>query len=98
MWVHIFVLLNWDGLGDKSNVASYVDEVQDLLIDTRRMFSWWSCLQWCPDAVIVIISLCRNPDSLLWAGDTAQTISIGSTVHLQATLERPSTDTKYVTS
>jgi hypothetical protein len=29
--------------------------------------------------VIVIISLCRNPDGLLWAGDTAQTISIGST-------------------
>ena len=28
---------------------------------------------------IVIISLCRNPDGLLWAGDTAQTISIGST-------------------
>jgi hypothetical protein len=27
----------------------------------------------------VIISLCRNPDGLLWAGDTAQTISIGST-------------------
>jgi hypothetical protein len=29
--------------------------------------------------VTVIISLCRNPDGLLWAGDTAQTISIGST-------------------
>jgi hypothetical protein len=29
--------------------------------------------------LIVIISLCRNPDGLLWAGDTAQTISIGST-------------------
>ncbi len=27
----------------------------------------------------MIISLCRNPDGLLWAGDTAQTISIGST-------------------
>ena len=29
--------------------------------------------------VTVIISLCRNPDGFLWAGDTAQTISIGST-------------------
>ena len=28
--------------------------------------------------VTVIISLCRNPDGFLWAGDTAQTI-IGST-------------------
>ena len=28
---------------------------------------------------LVIISLCRNPDGFLWAGDTAQTISIGST-------------------
>jgi hypothetical protein len=27
----------------------------------------------------VIIFLCRNPDGLVWAGDTAQTISIGST-------------------
>jgi hypothetical protein len=27
----------------------------------------------------VIVSLCRNPDGFLWAGDTAQTISIGST-------------------
>src|SRR6266702_3141481 len=28
---------------------------------------------------VVIVSLCRNPDGFLWAGDTAQTISIGST-------------------
>ncbi|KAH9981609.1 P-loop containing nucleoside triphosphate hydrolase protein [Russula compacta] len=41
----------------------YVDEVQDLLLIDTRL----------------IISLCRNPDGLLWAGDTAQTISIGST-------------------
>ncbi|KAI0247856.1 hypothetical protein BJV78DRAFT_1285222 [Lactifluus subvellereus] len=41
----------------------YVDEVQDMLLIDTRM----------------IISLCRNPDGLLWAGDTAQTISIGST-------------------
>ena len=25
-----------------------------------------------------MVSLCRNPDGFLWAGDTAQTISIGS--------------------
>ncbi|KAI9510706.1 hypothetical protein F5148DRAFT_1177323 [Russula earlei] len=41
----------------------YVDEVQDLLLIDTRL----------------IISLCRNPDGLLWAGDTAQTISVGST-------------------
>ncbi|KAH8984689.1 hypothetical protein EDB92DRAFT_2033428 [Lactarius akahatsu] len=41
----------------------YVDEVQDLLLIDARL----------------IISLCRNPDGFLWAGDTAQTISIGST-------------------
>ena len=62
-------------------MASYVDEVQDmLLIDTRRTFIrivWSICGVLI--RVIVIISLCRNPDGLLWAGDTAQTISIGST-------------------
>ncbi|KAH9172877.1 hypothetical protein EDB89DRAFT_842082 [Lactarius sanguifluus] len=41
----------------------YVDEVQDLLLIDTRL----------------IVSLCRNPDGFLWAGDTAQTISIGST-------------------
>ncbi|KAI9453661.1 hypothetical protein BJY52DRAFT_1418183 [Lactarius psammicola] len=40
----------------------YVDEVQDLLLIDARL----------------IISLCKNPDGFLWAGDTAQTISIGS--------------------
>ncbi|KAH9172874.1 hypothetical protein EDB89DRAFT_2069331 [Lactarius sanguifluus] len=40
----------------------YVDEVQDLLLIDARL----------------IVSLCRNPDGFLWAGDTAQTISIGS--------------------
>ena len=29
--------------------------------------------------IVVIVSLCRNPDGFLWAGDTAQTISVGST-------------------
>ncbi|KAI9453671.1 hypothetical protein BJY52DRAFT_1153029, partial [Lactarius psammicola] len=41
----------------------YVDEVQDLLLIDARL----------------IVSLCRNPDGFLWAGDTAQTIAIGST-------------------
>ena len=27
---------------------------------------------------IVIRQLCKNPDGLFWAGDTAQTISVGS--------------------
>jgi hypothetical protein len=68
------------GLDDGLNVASYVDEVQDLLlIDTRRMFHNWVSSGCILIRVIVIISLCRNPDGLLWAGDTAQTISIGST-------------------
>ncbi|KAH9065001.1 hypothetical protein EDB87DRAFT_1756197 [Lactarius vividus] len=40
----------------------YVDEVQDLLLIDARL----------------IVSLCRNPDGFLWAGDTAQTVSIGS--------------------
>ncbi|KAH9065004.1 hypothetical protein EDB87DRAFT_1597138 [Lactarius vividus] len=51
--------------GLKGNLVDfvYVDEVQDLLLIDARL----------------IISLCRNPDGFLWAGDTAQTISIGST-------------------
>ncbi|KAH8984685.1 hypothetical protein EDB92DRAFT_1470073 [Lactarius akahatsu] len=55
--------INENGL--KGNLVDfvYVDEVQDLLLIDARL----------------IISLCRNPDGFLWAGDTAQTISIGST-------------------
>ncbi|KAH9005755.1 hypothetical protein EDB86DRAFT_2843047 [Lactarius hatsudake] len=57
-----------DGINNyrpKGNLVDfvYVDEVQDLLLIDARL----------------IISLCRNPDGFLWAGDTAQTISIGST-------------------
>ncbi|KIJ45080.1 hypothetical protein M422DRAFT_207261 [Sphaerobolus stellatus SS14] len=40
----------------------YVDEVQDNLIVDARLLR----------------ELCRNPDGLFWAGDTAQTISMGS--------------------
>ncbi|KAG6329809.1 hypothetical protein ID866_9280, partial [Astraeus odoratus] len=45
----------------------YVDEVQDLLIT---------------DALLLRI-LCRNPNGLLWAGDTAQTISAGSSFRFE---------------
>jgi hypothetical protein len=39
VWVDISLLYTQGGLGDKLNVARYVDEVQDLLlIDTRRTF------------------------------------------------------------
>ena len=68
------------GTGDKLNATSYVDEVQDmLLIDTKRTFHDRSSFDGVLMQVAVIISLCRNPDGFLWAGDTAQTISIGST-------------------
>ncbi|KAL4065823.1 hypothetical protein V8B97DRAFT_1919571 [Scleroderma yunnanense] len=40
----------------------YVDEVQDNLITD----------------VVLLRILCRKPEGLLWAGDTAQTISVGS--------------------
>jgi hypothetical protein len=59
----------------------YVDEAQDnLLIDAFG--------KWLPNpsimnipfdlSVVVLRRLCRNPDGLFWAGDTAQTISAGS--------------------
>ncbi|KAF9778765.1 hypothetical protein BJ322DRAFT_1114103 [Thelephora terrestris] len=58
----------------------YVDEVQDnLLIDTLGTFpenSFTLCLTCFSTAVLRTI--CRNPHGLFWAGDTAQTISIGS--------------------
>jgi len=58
----------------------YVDEVQDnLLIDAKRAKSSdliridnTYCL------FVVLRAICRNPDGQFWAGDTAQTISVGS--------------------
>ncbi|KAF8222237.1 hypothetical protein L208DRAFT_1381918 [Tricholoma matsutake] len=50
------------GLPGKRFDYLYVDEAQDNLLI---------------DALL-LRSLCRNPDGLFWAGDTAQTISIGS--------------------
>ncbi|KAJ6577097.1 hypothetical protein B0H10DRAFT_1963249 [Mycena sp. CBHHK59/15] len=49
----------------------YVDETQDnLLIDTLG-----KCLL---SRAILLRSICHNPNGLFWAGDTAQTISVGS--------------------
>ncbi|KAJ7805519.1 P-loop containing nucleoside triphosphate hydrolase protein, partial [Mycena olivaceomarginata] len=46
----------------------YVDETQDnLLVDTLRN-----------NMSTVLRSICQNPNGLFWAGDTAQTISVGS--------------------
>ncbi|KAG6330293.1 hypothetical protein ID866_8796 [Astraeus odoratus] len=45
----------------------YVDEVQDLL----------------PIDALLLRILCRNPDGLIWAGDTAQTISAGSSFRFE---------------
>src|SRR6266545_6189633 len=57
----------------------YVDEAQDnLLIDALCEFG----LLFNPSNITlelsVLRSLTRNPDGLFWAGDTAQTISVGS--------------------
>ena len=62
---------------------SYVDEVQDnLLIDALRSCLSFLCDDSCPNPPhlfsSVLRSLVRNPDGLFWAGDTAQTISVGS--------------------
>ncbi|TBU21885.1 hypothetical protein BD311DRAFT_811916 [Dichomitus squalens] len=48
--------------GDYDAADSYVDEAQDNLLI---------------DA-LVLRTLCRNPHGMFWAGDTAQTISVGS--------------------
>ncbi|PBK60035.1 hypothetical protein ARMSODRAFT_898604 [Armillaria solidipes] len=49
----------------------YVDEVQDNMLIDT----------------MVLRALCSNPDGLFWAGDTAQTISIGSSFHFNALKE-----------
>ena len=60
-------------------VDSYVDEAQDnLLIDALRkiLLIYDSCdIFMCH---VVLRFLVRNPHGLFWAGDTAQTISVGS--------------------
>ena len=60
----------------------YVDEVQDnLLIDAKS--NKFSChylhrLTFKLTFRTVLRAICRNPDGQFWAGDTAQTISVGS--------------------
>ena len=59
----------------------YVDEAQDnLLIDALResnvFFRTLSVTN--HFTILVLRLLCRNADGLFWAGDTAQTISEGS--------------------
>lgn len=57
-------------------VGSYVDEIQDsLLIDAycKPIHTSHFVLTF-----LVLRSICRNPKGLFWAGDTAQTISVGS--------------------
>jgi hypothetical protein len=59
----------------------YVDEAQDnLLIDAlgKWKFSPLMMKILFDLASVVLRRLCRNPDGLFWAGDTAQTISAGS--------------------
>lgn len=46
---------------------SYVDEAQDNLLIDARLLR----------------SLCSNPKGLFWAGDTAQTISVGSSFRFE---------------
>ncbi|KAH9931251.1 uncharacterized protein B0H18DRAFT_929734 [Fomitopsis serialis] len=60
---HILTTMQSQGLPGKQLDFLYVDEAQDnLLIDA-----------------LILRSICRNADTgLFWAGDTAQTISIGS--------------------
>ena len=57
----------------------YVDEAQDnLLIDALRSFPLSIVIMHAEFFFPVLRSLVRNPDGLFWAGDTAQTISVGS--------------------
>jgi len=56
----------------------YVDEVQDnLLIDTLGMMSF-IFHQVLSNPTTVLRAINRNSTGLFWAGDTAQTISVGS--------------------
>ena len=61
-------------------IARYVDETQDnLLIETLcrdNVLKQASLLNFF--TLLVLRMLCQNPDGLFWAGDTAQTISAGS--------------------
>ncbi|THH29326.1 hypothetical protein EUX98_g4867 [Antrodiella citrinella] len=58
----IFCGLRRDGIPGRKVDYVYVDEVQDNLLTDT----------------FILRSICRNPNGLFWAGDTAQTISAGS--------------------
>ena len=61
-----------------SPVHSYVDEVQDnLLIDTLSQYAVPLIYFHPLTHVEVLRAICRRPEGLFWAGDTAQTISAG---------------------
>lgn len=59
---------------------SYVDEAQDnLLIDALGTFgATANGRRSLTISRAVLRTLCRNPNGMFWAGDTAQTISVGS--------------------
>ena len=59
--------------------SRYIDEAQDnLLIDALCMHPMLLQCVLEPDLLLVLRLICRNPEGLFWAGDTAQTISAGS--------------------
>lgn len=64
----------------------YVDEVQDnLLIDTLSMYFILVVLCHVANTQILVLRLlCHDENGLFWAGDTAQTISVGSSFRFNA--------------
>jgi hypothetical protein len=61
----------------------YVDEAQDnLLIDALRKY--YKRIRWLSSLLrlLVLRLVCKNPQGLFWAGDTAQTISVGSSFRM----------------
>src|ERR1700742_2823518 len=61
-----------------NRVCRYVDETQDnLLVDALCKCLFFPS-EFLINEFIVLRSLCQDPNSLFWAGDTAQTISVGS--------------------
>jgi hypothetical protein len=63
---------------DNRAYSSYVDEVQDLILSQAlRMFFLQLVMCVCSQ-LPVLRSLCGNASGLLWAGDTAQSVSAGS--------------------
>ncbi|KAG8703475.1 hypothetical protein FRC09_004144 [Ceratobasidium sp. 395] len=78
---------NSNPLPDDSRVDYiFVDEVQDqLILDIHRTFhvSLLACTLIEIFAEIVLQSLCSNPNGGYWCGDTAQTISVGSSFRIK---------------